>query len=193
MQGFFNRKTFDPINNPIEAKVLETLRTQGRSRFTLYKNNNPKYSTAMKWAIEEGINRRIPCKTFIDLGCGDSPDRLIASDKGFQATGFDLFPPSFNRGNFKQLDVAETLPIADASIDMAISQAMVDLIEPVARTFFLSEVKRVMSATSIFACSLVWLQSGWGFDLNEEYERAEYVFGKIQRKPSGFIATKEVL
>jgi SAM-dependent methyltransferase len=184
MQNLFNRKTFDPINNPVDLKTLNILRTYGRSR------QSP--SKALTWVA-------LPSKgTFLDIGCGDSRDWGYAKRAGMTALRTDLFPPRVDLPQHGRIwegfhpgDAAEALPFANESIDVAVSQAMLDLIEPFAREAFFQEVNRVLKSGGVFSCFIQWLQSGWGFDLAEEQERAIKVFGKIQKQSGGFTVTKE--
>jgi SAM-dependent methyltransferase len=180
MKDFFDRKTFDPENNAEHKSILNVLRNQGRIR-----RSKMVQSSAMKWALKKARSG-----TFLDLGCGDSPDAEIAARLGFTTVAsLDLFKPE-KPFNFTYADVAEAIPFADNSVDVAISQAMVDLIEPSERANFYREVNRVLKAGGIFACYLQWLQSGYGFDLDEECLRAESVWGKIKREAQGFLIIK---
>lgn len=185
MKEFFNRKKFDPVNNEADKSALNVLRQHGRRRVcSKYRHL---HSTALNWAFLETTTRS---GRFLDLGCGDSPDSLIAAELGFEAFGLDLFPPTTKNIDFIEADAVEHIPLFDNSVDIAISQAMLDLIEPVAREQFFREVDRVLKHGSVFACYIQWLQSGWGFDLQEEQERASKVWKNIRPKTQGFVVIK---
>lgn len=184
MKDFFDRKTFDPVNNAEHKATLNILRSIGRQRI---RKMTP--STAFQWALRTELRNGF----FLDLGCGDSPDALIAHNAGFTACGIDLFPPTADSGGFMiRADVAEHIPMNDASQDVIISQAMLDLIEPTARLSFFREVDRVLKPGGAFFCYIQWLQSGWGFDLKEEHERALAVWPSIEKRSQGFIVRKEM-
>lgn len=192
MKDFFDRKTFNPDENITDRHTLRILRQVGSSRLNTYLSGGrgrATQSAAMRWALKATNNR---LGHFVDLGCGDSADCLVALDEGFNtARGFDLFSPDEqNPMDWVQADVVERIPYPDASVGMAVSQAMLDLIEPVARESFFREVNRVLKPSGVFACHIQWLQTGWGFDLGEERERAEKVWGKIKKEGTGFVATK---
>lgn len=192
MKDFFNRKTFDPVNNSIDAQTLKTLRTMGSHRLVLARGDHKREkarSMAMRWLNIGNVKSGV----FIDLGCGNSGDCLVASKSGFTtAFGYDLFPPAYKHAEdfWVKADVVEKIPCADNSVDMAICAAMLDLVEPVAREQFFREVFRVLKPSGVFSCSIQWLQTGWGFDLAEEKERAIKVFGSIRKQTGGFIAVK---
>lgn len=182
MKDFFDRKTFDPINNEADKSTLNVLRQLGRRR-----QHNLIPSTAMSWVQPTEAE----LGSFVDLGCGDSPDWLIAKQMKF-ARGYrtDLFAPTSGTDDWTKADIVEDVPFIGNSIDVAVSQAVVDLIEPVAREKFYRNVHRVLKPGGHFYCFIQWLQPGWGFDLTEEQGRAIKVFGTIEKKTGGFIATK---
>src|SRR5882672_11299984 len=84
----------------------------------------------------ENIKVKPPYKgqVFCDFGCGQSPDVVIAVDLGFKKSiAIDLFKVRTNWETgveFIQADIVEKLPLKDASVDHAISQAVIDLIAP---------------------------------------------------------------
>ena len=181
MKQLFSRKTFDPENHD-DAVTLVQLRSQGAKRM---RDRLP--STSLRWALSQ-----IQSGVLIDCGCGDSADVLLASKAGFQATGFDLFPPSDDfRGTFTfvRTDVVDLIPVEANSVDLVICQAMMDLIEPSARNDFLKEANRVMKSGAIFCCYLQWLEPGWGLDVPEEIERAKNVW-TVETRAQGYIGRK---
>lgn len=188
---FFDRKTFDPTNNDEDLSILRVLRVQGSRR-----SGNRTMSTAMRWSFARTDTRE---GLFVDLGCGESYDAQIAREFGFETAKFDLFSPSLtstfvggsDRTNFTVADIAEHIPLNDSTVEIAVCQAVVDLIEPVAREGFFREVDRVLKPAGVFCCSIYWLQSGWGFDMEEEQERARKVWSNIEKASPGFIAIKE--
>lgn len=191
MKEFFDRKTFDPINNEADKSTLNVLRQIGARRMRIYSRSSAltlfeKSSAALQWIWKEERDSG----AYLDLGCGDSPDALIMQGAGFAAQGVDLFPPREPNEIFIKSDVVERIPFSDGAIDLISSQAMLDLIEPVAREQFFREVNRVLKVGGIFACYIQWLQSGWGFDLQEEQERASKVWDLIHPKTQGFVVIK---
>ncbi len=190
MKDFFDRKTFNPANNPEHQRILSTLRGQGSHRLVVARGGHRRdgaQSTAMKWVVASGARSG----TFLDLGCGNSGDALVAMKLGFDAHGLDLFPPSYDiKVPFIQCDVVDRIPFDDDSVDVAISQAMLDLIEPVARDQFFREVNRVLKPAGSFFCMMQWLQSGWGFDREEERDRARRVWPDLSTRSTGFVSVK---
>lgn len=186
MQDFFDRKTFDPIKFAEDKVTLNRLRGYGSGR------RFP--STALSWIKPKQSGQYI----FLDLGCGDSRDWVWAKDKyGFLISKrIDLFHPRIDRldiqehKDFIQGDIAERIPYPNGMVDTAISQAVLDLIEPSARSQFFQEVNRVLKPGGVFACYMQWLQPGWGFDYNEELARAKEIWKVVDRRSGGFIATK---
>lgn len=90
----FDRKTFNP-DASVDKRSLDTLRTQGRSRLyafnTYYSDRHdlPSHyrccgSTALR---NLNLTRAKRGDLFYDLGCGDSPDVLIAKKLGYQGFG----------------------------------------------------------------------------------------------------------
>ena len=110
---FFDRKTFNPIENNKHKQILTVLRQKGRKRKQefLQHHSVAHQSTAMKWALEYAQKGGV----FFDLGCGDSADVAIAQKLGFTAQGFDLFPPfdydaETSDNSFILTDVVERIP-----------------------------------------------------------------------------------
>lgn len=193
MKNFFDRKTFNPYENRIDQSTLKVLRRIGLKRMELAikgETGKQAQSTGLKYALSKDIKSG----TFVDLGCGDSGDCLVMRNLGYFVSGFDLFPPrefpEVDQSYFVAADVVESIPLLENDTDIVLSQAMIDLIEPVARSGFFNEVNRILKPGGIFVCYLQWLQTGWGFDLQEEYDRAKEIWTDIEFKPTGFIATK---
>lgn len=193
MVKFFDIKSFNPFTNDEDKKILRILRMHGLRRMEVALSGElgeKARSTALKWAIDSNIKSG----TFIDLGCGDSADCLVMAKLGFDSYGLDVIAPSKEYepdcGTFLNSDVSSRIPFPDRSIDIAVSQAMIDLIAPSARTRFLKEVYRTLKPGGIFSCLIVWLQTGYGFDYKEEIARARSVFPSIELKPAGYLATK---
>lgn len=194
---FFNRRTVDLEN---DAAMIATLRAFGHRRLVKAltgKRGDDVKSTAYRWA-ESQDKMKGEGRILIDLGCGESADCYLAEKRGFTAYGFDLIAPRDDRSmaafsNWQQADIVERVPLNDGEVDVALSSAVVDLIEPNARELHYREVYRVLKPSGLFACFIQWLAaSGYGFDPAEEHEAAKRAgFILIAARASGFIARKE--
>jgi SAM-dependent methyltransferase len=117
---------------------------------------------------------------FLDAGCGDSPDALLAVRYlGFKsAIKVDLYPiKQANRfverdlakaegktGRFIQSDVCDmTGQVEDSSVSLIGCNAMIDLIEPEARPLFYAEAWRVLKPGGLLAISYIPLAAGYGW------------------------------
>lgn len=130
-------------------------------------------------------------RIYLDVGCGDSPDRLIAAGLGYRAIGLDLFEPKNSEGEFLQADAAEGLPLESASVYAVTSQAMVDLISIAERQGYYSEIFRVLQPAGIFSQIGVRLANGHGFDNREEMILARAAgFRTVVAMTDGFVAVK---
>lgn len=180
----FDRKTFDPTSKD-GAATLVKLRQAGRRRRFLYSIcrvhnrhlTDPRYRRYTSSSFDALSLRARERGIYLDLGCGDSADALVASRLGYDAYGLDLFPPSDEHvkpediAQFIQADVAERIPFPDSSVAAASSHAMIDLIEPDARLGFYSEVYRVLTAGGLFSLFGIELVNGHGFLPAKEHER----------------------
>lgn len=109
-------------------------------------------------------------QVLLDLGCGDSNDRLIAHHRGVTAYGVDLLPPlKRTTDRFIRAD-ARRLPFANSSVNAAICQALVSLIPPDDRFHFYAEVFRVLKPRGYFSLVFCRLADGWA--INSTYESA---------------------
>jgi SAM-dependent methyltransferase len=96
----------------------------------------------------------------LDVGCGDSYDRQIATSRGVIAYGVDLLPPLKRTSDrFIRAD-ARRLPFANKSVDAVICQAMVSLIPPDDRFCFYTEVFRVLKPYGWFSIVFCRLTDG---------------------------------
>jgi SAM-dependent methyltransferase len=175
----FDRKTFDPLNNGEDLRILNTLRGFGASR------RIP--SSAAEQAITWAKASHLKARTALDLGCGDSRDCLHFSQAGIATVHrMDLFPPHIyldqsnrNWANFIQGDIADKLPFADQSIDLIICQAVIDLIEPDARNGLYQEIRRILAPSGLFICYAQELSAGWGFTPKIEVAKLRALFPSV--------------
>lgn len=117
ISGRFDRRTFSPGVNPDHKRTLRVLRQHGNARRYYYEFAIQ--ADARKWAHYEPHwdlkHSHLYCcgsealkffgrafaylderegarsETYLDLGCGDSPDADIAKGLGYNAYGVDLF------------------------------------------------------------------------------------------------------
>jgi Methyltransferase domain len=204
MSSKFDRKTFDPANNPNDAESLYTLRGRGRARAYSYRNGYGNGvtrdahgenhvaccgSTALRQIHLIPASRPV---TLIDVGCGDSVDVLIAKAMGYDVRAFDLFEPSVPLGDiFARGDVVESIPLADGCTEYVLSQAMIDLVAHEDRPAFYNEIRRVLAAGGVFSQTGVELHCGHGFNNSQERGRVrEAGFRAVSATPAGFVAVK---
>lgn len=205
MDGRFNRRSFDPVNNPSHKRTLETLRQRGSARARTYAHAlyNPQYqkewghydpthfyccgSSALQWLklgdfnhLDERIHETEK-EAYVDIGCGDSPDILIARGLGYTAYSVDLFPPFKWIVNGKELRNghiaadALSLPFDDFAADYISSQAMVALIPERERTKFYKEICRVLKVGGWFSMTGAVLKCGYGYKQGAENYRARQI------------------
>lgn len=105
----------------------------------------------------------------LDIGCGDSNDRIIAAKRGIVAYGVDIYAPLNRSLNALVSADARRLPFGSATVDAAISQAMVSLIPPDERYDFYLEVARVLKPQGWFSIIFYTLVDGW--KVTPEFER----------------------
>ena len=144
------------------ANNLKRLRAVGSGR------NSPSSAyAALKGKVSRG-------HSLLDIGCGESYDRQLATSRGVVAYGVDLFPPTKRtRSGFVRADVRR-LPFADKSMDAAICQAVVSLIPPDDRFNFYAEALRVLKPYGYFSLVFCRLVDGW--KINTEHESARLVY-----------------
>jgi SAM-dependent methyltransferase len=113
---------------------------------------------------------------FVDLGCGDSADGMIARKFGQYAFGVDLFEPSpmtdwedylHPPQIFLKGDICERIPLSDGFVLHAVCHAVIDLIPPDCRLKFFEEVTRILASDGLFALSPARLQQGYGYTHRE--------------------------
>jgi arsenite methyltransferase len=102
------------------------------------------------------LGRIAPGETVLDLGCGAGTDLLVAAQMAGPAghvIGVDMTPPMLRRAreSANALGLAnvelhesliEALPLADTSVDVVISNGVIDLVPDKAAVF--SEIDRVL-------------------------------------------------
>lgn len=154
------------------AANLKRLRSVGARR------NKPSAAyAALKGKLSRG-------SILLDIGCGDSNDRIIARSRGVIAYGVDIYTPLNRSLNALVNADARRLPFGSATVDAAISQAMVSLIPPSERYDFYSEVARVLKPNGWFSIVFHTLVDGW--EVKPEYERQRIAAtGSFTRVHSG--------
>ena len=197
----FNRHTFDPVGNYEDRERLRQLRQRGYSRRHAYSYSKKEsgFFTAFNRHASSGpmavLNRLAMTGryqgTFLDIGCGDSADAIIATALGYKGLGLDLFPPREKDGNgrtfkgcdrveFIQADAAERIPLPGNSVIGASAYAMANLIEPEARGKFYDEVFRVLQPGGLFYLKVFTLKLAHRWSHREEGERMEQAGFKVE-------------
>ena len=194
----FDRKKFNP-ENIVDKRSLDTLRSQGRSRlysFNTYSNarHDPVHyyccgSTALK---NLNLTRAKRGDVFYDLGCGDSPDVLIAKKLGYSGFGFDLFESRLSVQDFIQRDIVDDWPEAtDSTIAVISCQAMIDLVVPDERERLYRNVFKALRPDGLFSLYGVNLHCGHGYNAHVEIQRVRKVgFRAVDVKSNGFVVIK---
>lgn len=176
----FDRKATKP------PPYFDRLRNKGWWRMWDYMQGYQRYGIHGWYSQAFGSVKRFiegPRRVFLDAGCGDSPDALIAvrDEKFGKAYKVDLFPPS-NRYSvnmvgknfatlekklgveFIQNDICEKLPLEDNSVDLISCNAMIDLIPEDDRILFYKEAYRLLRPGGLLSVSIVHLANGHGTD-----------------------------
>lgn len=107
----------------------------------------------------------------LDIGCGESRDRLIAAQRGVVAYGVDLFPPLKRSGDRFVFADARRLPFVANCVDAVICQAMIALVPPDDRYGFYSEVARLLKVGGWFSIVFYSLVDGWKVRPDYEHQR----------------------
>lgn len=199
----FDRKTFNPNECTSDKKSLDVLRTQGRTRLYGYENWHPRNSdrhsvddparccgsTALK---NLHLTRAKRGDVFLDLGCGDSPDALIAKKYGYSALAFDLFESQLPSSVFIQHDIVEDWPKSQkGQIAIVSCQAMIDLVTPDERERLYRNVFNGLRDDGLFSLYGVNLHCGYGFNAHVEIQRIRKIgFRAVDVKPNGFVVIK---
>lgn len=138
------------------ASNLKRLRAIGTHR------NKPSTAyAALKGKLSRG-------DVLLDIGCGDSRDRVIATRRGVIAYGVDIHAPLNQSLNAFMYADARRLPIRSLTIDAVICQAMISLVPPDDRYDLYSEVARVLKLKGWFSIVFYSLVDGW--KVRPEYE-----------------------
>lgn len=196
INGKFDRRTLD-ATFPQHQSMLSTLRQIGRSRSRRLVNcKNTRHeeccaSTAFRWLrlanSESG-------DIYVDLGCGDSPDGVLASRLGYKAVGVDLAlpTPEYRHGEMQIIlgDICERLPFEDSTVDAITIQAVASLIFEEERERVYRECYRILKPTGALAVTGPRLSHGYHYEPAEEVERAERIFDLVNRQENGFLAIK---
>lgn len=147
---------------PAWANNLRRLRSCGAAR----KLPSASYS-ALRGKLSRG-------DVLLDIGCGESNDRFLASSRGVVSYGVDLFPPKKrSTKSFIRAD-ARRLPLQDARVNAVICQAVISLIPPDDRFHFYGEVFRVLKPYGYFSLAFYRLVDGWA--IKPEHESARLVY-----------------
>lgn len=154
------------------ANNLKRLRSVGSRRL--------KPSTAYA-ALKGKLSRG---QILLDIGCGDSSDRVIATRRGLTAYGIDIYAPLNQSLNGLICADARRLPFGPATVDAVICQAMVSLVPPDDRYGFYGEVARVLKPRGWFSVVFYTLTDGW--IVKPEFERQRIAAtDSFQRVSSG--------
>lgn len=120
----------------------------------------------------------------LDIGCGESNDRIIAARRGIVAYGVDIYAPLNQSLNSLIYADARRLPFGDATIDAVICQAMISLVPPDDRYDLYCEVARVLKPDGWFSVVFYSLTDGW--TVRPEFERQRIAAtGSFQSVRSG--------
>lgn len=172
-------------HNPVAPYYLTGLRTRGRGRIWTFKTWPLLGYSGATGAINPSIlNGR---GLILDAGCGDSPDCAwamhrwgfkrgvkidlydIGQDNEYQAR--DLKKLEKGRVRFIKGDVCEVQPIEDETVDLVVSNAMIDLIPVEDRTLFYKQMWRVLKPGGVFSIAYVPLKAGYGWDGKRELRK----------------------
>lgn len=196
---FDRKKAFEAKSWP----TLHRLRVRGALRRQHFFNRS--YRCERGCQSSEHWNRKCKCASdslvalmmghsqrergvYVDLGCGNSADTMIAREIGHYAYGVDLIAPSdpyflgdshmgdfYLKGDrplFFRADICERIPFEDGTVDYASSHAVIDLIPPNDRAKFFSEVFRILKPGGYFSFMGAKLKEGYGFSESLEKQRA---------------------
>lgn len=207
----FDRKTFDPINNEKEKRTLGRLRGPGGGRFFRLgweKWINNKWCKNTNSSALSALNpSEIIGKTVIDAGSGDSADADIVSIFGGKGIAFDLFPRKesyhfpksihspngfvfYRKSDFKIQDICESWEIEKYSVDVVLSNAVIDLMSIPDRILFYKEVHKALKTGGILSTYIIHLKNGHGSSIYHERMNMESCGFKTEMRKSVIIATK---
>lgn len=181
---------------------LTQLRSRGDRRSWLYPEM-PRWSySAATGSIRESflpMNRSI----VVDAGCGNAPDALWAIDHlNFKAgIKIDLYEVhryreirelEAGRVEFIKGDVCEEQPIADESVGLVISNAMIDLIPVADRPLFYKQCYRMLQPGGLLSIAYISLKAGYGWDYLAELEVLRRIgFTQLNRGKNILVMRKE--
>lgn len=194
----FDRKTFNLADAEC-SRILGYLRSRGIARLRRFNDGRAHGYNHRSCCASSALNNLYlptPEKelTYLDIGCGDSPDVLIAAEVGYKAFGLDLFEPAADYGDkatFIKRDACEVLPFPDGSVWAITSQAMIDLVEIETRAALYADVMRVLVRGGTFSQVGVELTNGHGFNQADEVERVRQIgFRAVNPQAFGFLAVK---
>lgn len=131
----------------------------------------------------KGSLAKEPTGVFLDAGCGNSPDALIATLTGYQkAYKVDLFPPTYYASisywpklefdaeekrkevEYIKGDICEFVPLEDNSVDTIVCSAVLDLVKPGDRILFYQQAYRLLKPGGLLSVYMVFLKNGYGYN-----------------------------
>jgi hypothetical protein len=182
----FDRKRFNPVTDWDDEAILNALRAYGKRRA-----RNGEISSAMRQFSLKPDMRGV----FVDFGAGDSGDAAYAKKHGLTAYEVDLFPRSKDAPSFVNriiADIAEHVPLSSESVDGAVCQAVIDLIEPLARFDFYLEAHRLLKLGAPLSIQFQSLAHGWGVNIKDEVTALRRAgFRKVRGFQLGCVVVKE--
>ena len=211
----FDPATFDPENNHKHFTDLHRLRNQGWTRLARWHQARrcgyePKaledVTTFASTAFQHiGVFRdeeptTFKGATFLDLGCGESPDANIAAALGAKmAYRMDLFrcqpwrqedrygwylesywdkalaekslDPAYKRTRLILGDFTKKIPLKASSVDIVIAQAVLPLVHPDARGPLYRRILRVLKPGGLFIAYFCKLRMEWPWAGGDERRR----------------------
>lgn len=167
---------FRELSSDELPQTLRTLRSVGLGRLRNWQHRNS--GSNWEWYATPALRRlwdfRDTDDVLVDIGCGDSPDRLIAASwgRGMTTYGVDLYRPTTKatRAGFIQAD-GLTLPFGDKVIDFIVCTAMIDLVPIEDRGGFYAEIGRVLKGAGLLFFDGLPLRNGYGYKRAVEHER----------------------
>jgi len=198
----FNRFTFDPFHEHDDFIYLEQLRMSGRKRRYMYRRaleRKFKDAPPNKWyGLESTALCNVPNSkcygVLVDAGCGASPDCNIAIQRGFElAIGMDLWPdagfgvkdPAFEGMRKSSVawmnhDITGVFPLKAGSVNVILSQAVLDLMNFADRARFYQASYRALKMGGLLSVYICKLKRGHGFDIAAEKRYVKTLGFKIR-------------
>lgn len=146
-------------------------------------------STAYSMYICNGDPKKNKGKIILDAGCGKSPDVMIAVEQDGFKKGYrmDLLPFFYSNDdkNIQNVlgDICEPWKgIKPNSLDVIISQAVLDLMDAPDRDLFYKNAYKYLKKGGVLMVYFVHLSCGWGYDFPDEYHACESIGFEIAQK-----------